>query len=101
MDQSPLLQELASCERIDIDIVIIAGCRTPITKSKRGGFKHLTADQLLSIVLHGLIDRSSVKKESVGDIIIGNVLQPGGGCAMARMVGFCNNAIIIVIVDYL
>ena len=87
--QSTLAQDTAIEKSKDFDIVIVAGCRSPITKSTRGGFKNFTADQLLSGVLCGLMGRCSVKKETIGDIVVGNVLQPGGGCAMARIVIIC------------
>ncbi|KAE8675148.1 3-ketoacyl-CoA thiolase 5, peroxisomal [Hibiscus syriacus] len=59
------------------DIVIVAACRTPICKSKRGGFKDTPADDLLAPVLKALIDRTKVNPSEVGDIIVGSVLAPG------------------------
>ncbi|XP_039005710.1 3-ketoacyl-CoA thiolase 2, peroxisomal-like [Hibiscus syriacus] len=56
------------------DIVIVAACRTPICKSKRGGFKDTPADDLLAPVLKALIDRTKVNPSEVGDIVVGSVL---------------------------
>ena len=79
------------------DVVIISAVRTPICKAKRGGFKTTKADELLSTVLSAVIDRSYNKeiksnaKNLIGDIVIGNVLQPGSGAALARMSQFVAN----------
>ncbi|KAK8688592.1 hypothetical protein V6N13_087349 [Hibiscus sabdariffa] len=86
------------------DIVIVAACRTPICKSKRGGFKDTPADDLLAPVLkvncfafqlqfseigflwlpilsyfcmQAVIDRTKVNPNEVGDIVVGTVLAPG------------------------
>ncbi len=67
-------------------IVIVSGLRTPVTKAKKGGFKALKADQLLAPVLKELLEKMpSVRMDDVGDLLVGNVLQPGGGQAMVRM----------------
>lgn len=36
-------------------------------------------------MLKGVVERAGIKPELVGDIVVGNVLQPGGGAMMARM----------------
>ncbi|KAE8699542.1 3-ketoacyl-CoA thiolase 5, peroxisomal [Hibiscus syriacus] len=48
-------------------------CRTPICKSKRGGFKDTPADDLLAPVLKALIDRTKVNPSEVGDIVVDTV----------------------------
>ncbi|KAE8676262.1 3-ketoacyl-CoA thiolase 2, peroxisomal [Hibiscus syriacus] len=68
------------------DIVIVAACRTPICKSKRGGFKDTPADGLLARV-------------EVGDIVVGSVLAPGAlratECRMAAFyAGFPDTVLI-------
>ncbi|GMI66394.1 PEROXISOME DEFECTIVE 1, peroxisomal 3-ketoacyl-CoA thiolase 3, 3-KETOACYL-COA THIOLASE 2 [Hibiscus trionum] len=71
------------------DIVIVAACRTPICKSKRGGFKDTPADDLLAPVLKALIDRTKVNPSEVGDIVVGTVLAPGSNRATeCRMAAF-------------
>ncbi|XP_039005770.1 3-ketoacyl CoA thiolase 1, peroxisomal-like [Hibiscus syriacus] len=52
-------------------------CRTPICKSKRGGFKDTPADDLLAPVLKALVDRTKVNPSEGGDIVVGTVLAPG------------------------
>ena len=73
----------------DIDpIVIVEGVRTPITRAKKKKNEmHLapTVDHLLVTVLKGLIKRSGIDSSLIEDVVVGNVLQPGGGAVMARM----------------
>ncbi|CAA0815261.1 3-ketoacyl-CoA thiolase 2- peroxisomal [Striga hermonthica] len=59
------------------DIVIVAAYRTPICKSKRGGFKDTLPDDLLASVLKALIERTNINPAEVGDIVVGTVLAPG------------------------
>ena len=79
------------------DVVIVSAVRTPICKAKRGGFKSMKADELLSTVLSAVLERSNSEeikanaKNLIGDIVIGNVLQPGSGAALARMSQFVAN----------
>ncbi|KAG2522501.1 hypothetical protein BBO99_00005840 [Phytophthora kernoviae] len=67
------------------DVVIVSALRTPITKARRGGFKDTTPDVLLSHVLQAVLKQAKVDPKLVGDVVVGNVLQPGSGAGMARM----------------
>jgi acetyl-CoA acyltransferase 1 len=70
-------------------IVIVAGCRSAITKAKKGGLANLKADQLLAAVLKELVTRvKNVPLDALGECCVGTCLQPGGGQAMARMAAF-------------
>ena len=69
----------------DDDIVITAACRTPIGRAGRGAFAETPPDRLLSTVLQGTIERAGIEPGAVGDICVGNVLQPGAGAMGARM----------------
>ncbi|KAG9447659.1 hypothetical protein H6P81_013787 [Aristolochia fimbriata] len=71
------------------DVVSVAAYRTPLCKSKRGGFKDTHADDLLSPVLKALIDTSKINPSEVGDIVVGTVLAPGSQRASeCRMAAF-------------
>ncbi|XP_040209316.1 3-ketoacyl-CoA thiolase, peroxisomal [Rana temporaria] len=70
------------------DIVIIHGRRTPICRAKRGGFKDTTPDELLTSVMTAVLKDVNLKPELVGDICVGNVLQPGAGPVVARAAQF-------------
>lgn len=67
------------------DVVIVSALRTPITKARRGGFKDTTPDVLLGHVLRAVLHQAKLDPARVGDVVVGNVLQPGAGANMARM----------------
>ncbi|KAF5452173.1 hypothetical protein F2P56_027201 [Juglans regia] len=71
------------------DVVIVAAHRTPICKSKRGGFKDTYPDDLLAPVLKALIEKTNLNPSEVGDIVVGSVLAPGSQRASeCRMAAF-------------
>ncbi|KAI3763482.1 hypothetical protein L2E82_13371 [Cichorium intybus] len=59
------------------DVVIVAACRSPLCKSKRGGLKDIYPDDILAPVLKTLIEKTNVNLAEVGDIVVGSVLGPG------------------------
>jgi len=70
------------------DVVIVAAVRTAVCKAKRGGFKDTHPTDLLAPVLKAVVERAGVKPEAVGDVVVGNVLAPGGFATQARMAMF-------------
>ncbi|KAK4388038.1 3-ketoacyl-CoA thiolase 2, peroxisomal [Sesamum angolense] len=71
------------------DVVIVAAYRTPLCKSKRGGFKDTYPDDLLAPVLGALLEKTNVNPNEVGDIVVGTVLAPGSQRASeCRMAAF-------------
>ncbi|CAN0075747.1 unnamed protein product, partial [Ectocarpus sp. 4 AP-2014] len=67
------------------DIVIVDAIRTPITRARKGAFKDTTPDVLLAEVLSAVLARSRVSPTDVGEICVGNVLQPGSGALSSRV----------------
>lgn len=67
------------------DVVIVAACRTPITRARKGGLKDTCQEELLKVVFEDVIKRAGVDKNLVEEIQVGNVLPPGGGATVARM----------------
>jgi acetyl-CoA C-acetyltransferase len=65
------------------DTVIISACRTPVG-SFGGALKDLTAADLGAIVVREAIGRARVEPASVGDVVLGCVLQGGAGMNVAR-----------------
>ena len=65
------------------EVVIIAAVRTPIGTYK-GSLKEIKADQLGSIVIKEVIDRSFIDKEEIDGVIMGQVLTAGVGQNPAR-----------------
>lgn len=66
-------------------IVIVSALRTPLCKAKRGALATATPELLLSTVLKATVRRANLDPSTIGDIVVGNVLSPGGGAAMARV----------------
>ncbi|KAL9406969.1 hypothetical protein Peur_003941 [Populus x canadensis] len=72
------------------DVVVVAAYRTPLCKSKRGGFKDTHADDLLAPVLKALIEKTNLDAREVGDIVVGSSLAPGSQRASeCRMAALC------------
>lgn len=66
-------------------IVIVEALRTPIG-SFQSKLQKLTATDLGSVVLRGLMHMTGLEKDAVDEVIMGNVLQAGAGQAPARQV---------------
>src|SRR5699024_6228615 len=58
------------------EVVIIEGCRTAVGKRK-GALANYRSDKLLADVLEALVQRASIEKDMVEDVIIGSVTQIG------------------------
>ena len=71
------------------DVVIVAAYRSPLCKSRRGGFKDTYPDDILAPVLKALIEKTKLNPAEVGDIVVGSVLGPGSQRASeCRMAAF-------------
>lgn len=70
------------------DIVVVHGQRTAIGRAKRGSFKDTTPDELLSAVMSAVLKDVGLRPSLLGDVCVGNVLQPGAGALMARVAHF-------------
>ncbi|XP_051833984.1 3-ketoacyl-CoA thiolase, peroxisomal [Antechinus flavipes] len=73
------------------DVVVVHGRRTAIAKAGRGGFKDTTPDELLAAVLTAVLRDVGLPPGELGDICVGNVLQPGAGAVMARIAQFLSD----------
>jgi len=65
------------------DAVILSACRTPIG-AFGGALKDLSASDLGAVVIREAVARANVVPQSVGDVIMGCVLQAGAGMNVAR-----------------
>jgi len=63
--------------------VILTGARTPIGRFL-GGLAPLTAPQLGAIAVRAAVERSGIDVSAIEEVILGNVVQGGGGQAPAR-----------------
>jgi acetyl-CoA acyltransferase 1 len=59
--------------------------RTPVCRAKKGGFKDISAEELLAAVLKATFVKTKIAPKLINDVVIGNVLPPGGGATTARM----------------
>eukprot|EP01062_Namystynia_karyoxenos_P021341 TRINITY_DN18114_c0_g1_i1.p2 TRINITY_DN18114_c0_g1~~TRINITY_DN18114_c0_g1_i1.p2 ORF type:complete len:450 (+),score=193.42 TRINITY_DN18114_c0_g1_i1:95-1351(+) len=75
----------AKCSASPDDIVIIAGCRTPMTKSRKGLLKDTPCADMLAAALKGAIERAKIDPKLIDDVVVGNVGQDGAGALQARM----------------
>ncbi|XP_068940521.1 3-ketoacyl-CoA thiolase, peroxisomal isoform X2 [Petaurus breviceps papuanus] len=73
------------------DVVVVHGRRTAIGKARRGGFKDTTPDELLAAVMTAVLRDVGLRPEELGDICVGNVLQPGAGSIVARIAQFLSD----------
>ncbi|XP_012915443.2 3-ketoacyl-CoA thiolase, peroxisomal [Mustela nigripes] len=73
------------------DVVVVHGRRTAIGRGGRGGFKDTTPDELLSAVMTAVLRDMKLSPAQLGDICVGNVLQPGAGAIMARIAQFLSD----------
>ncbi|KAJ8652630.1 hypothetical protein O0I10_011708 [Lichtheimia ornata] len=67
------------------DVVVVAAVRTAMTKGRKGGLKNTRADELLSFVFKGIIERTGIDPKLVQDICVGNVDGKGGLATPSRM----------------
>ncbi|RLL55041.1 thiolase family protein [Mariprofundus sp. EBB-1] len=67
------------------DVVIVAGMRTPLTKSS-GAFDALSAVDLGVLAIRELLARSPVHSDDIDQVIIGNVIQPAEATNIARVI---------------
>ena len=65
------------------EVVIVSAIRTPIGTYK-GSLKDIKSDQLGSIVIKEVIQRSNIKKEAIDEVVMGQVLTAGTGQNSAR-----------------
>ncbi|XP_058496787.1 3-ketoacyl-CoA thiolase, peroxisomal [Solea solea] len=70
------------------DVVVVHGVRTAICRAKRGAFKDTTPDELLSAAMTTVVKEAGLSPTLLGDVCVGNVLQPGAGALMVRVSHF-------------
>lgn len=70
------------------DVLVVHGRRSAVGKAKRGAFKDTTPDELLSAVMTAVLTDVGLSADKLGDVCVGNVLQPGAGAVMARVAHF-------------
>mmetsp|Transcript_36265 Transcript_36265/g.57836 ORF Transcript_36265/g.57836 Transcript_36265/m.57836 type:complete len:425 (+) Transcript_36265:52-1326(+) len=74
-----------AAEKGEDDVVICCAVRTALCKANRGSFKDTAPELLLAAVFKEVVARTKVNPKDIGDIQIGNVLQPGASGLTSRM----------------
>eukprot|EP00919_Chromeraceae_sp_WS-2016_P059027 GHVR01140272.1.p1 GENE.GHVR01140272.1~~GHVR01140272.1.p1 ORF type:complete len:288 (+),score=28.78 GHVR01140272.1:26-865(+) len=67
------------------DVIICSAKRTAICRSKRGSLRDTMPEDMLKQLFQELEERTKLDPRDVGDICIGNVLQPGAGALSSRI----------------
>ncbi|KAF8273881.1 thiolase [Lactarius quietus] len=75
MAQSSKLRAL-QCKNAD-DVVVTMAIRSPLCKAKKGGFRDMRSDELLTEMFRHAIKHSGIKPEIIEDICVGTVLANG------------------------
>lgn len=84
----PVVSSQKTSAKSDDDVVIVSAVRTAIGRAKKGSFAQTHPGDLLSAVLKAAVARVGISPKQVDEIIVGNVLAPGGFATQARMAGF-------------
>jgi acetyl-CoA acyltransferase 1 len=59
------------------DVVVTMAIRSPLCKAKKGGFRDMRSDELLTEMFRHAIKHSDIKPEFIEDICVGTVLAKG------------------------
>jgi len=59
------------------DVVITMAIRSPLCKAKKGGFKDMRSDELLTEMFRHALNQSRINPNIIGDICVGTVLAKG------------------------
>lgn len=69
----------AHTSKADNDVVIVAAYRTALAKAGKGSFKDVNSDELLYKLLVEFFKKTNIDNSIIGDVVVGNVLNPGAG----------------------
>ncbi|KZT30715.1 thiolase [Neolentinus lepideus HHB14362 ss-1] len=58
------------------DVVVTMAIRSPLCKARKGGFKDVRSDELLTEMFRKAIEHSAFDPSLIGDICVGTVLSP-------------------------
>jgi len=81
----PTSSSMSSAAKSDDDVVICCALRTAIGRAGKGSFKDTPCEDMLAPLFKAVLERTKIDPKKVGDVQIGNVLQPGAGAMTARV----------------
>merc|ERR1719254_84589 len=79
---------MSGAAKADDDVVICCAVRTPIGKAGKGSLKDTPCEDMLAPLFKAVVEKTKIDPKKVGDVQIGNVLQPTAGAATSRMAMF-------------
>jgi acetyl-CoA acyltransferase 1 len=85
LQATPTASVMSGAAKSDDDVVICCAVRTAIAKAKKGGFKDTPPEDMLAPLFKAVLEKTKIDPKTVGDVQIGNVLQPGAGALQGRM----------------
>ena len=71
-----------------VEVVICAALRTPLTKSKRGGLRDTTIEEMLAQLYTKVIESTKLDPSKVEEVVIGNTLKVGSNATSLRVAQF-------------
>ena len=87
--QASTFNARAVLPKSDNDVVIVSFARTAMTRAKKGPQRNTAPEAMLAPVLKDVLKKANnLDPKLVGEICIGNVLQPGAGSTSSRMAQF-------------
>lgn len=72
-------QESPEASGSENDVVIVGANRTALTKAGKGSFKDINSDEILYKLLVEFFKHVDIDPAIIGDVVVGNVLNPGAG----------------------
>jgi len=88
LQQVPTASTMSEAPKSDDDVVICCAVRTAIAKGGKGSFKDTPCEDMLAPLYKAVVEKTNIDPKAIGDIQVGNVLQPGGGAITSRMSQF-------------
>jgi len=79
---------MSGAEKSEDDVVICSALRTPIARARRGNFKDTSPEELLVPLIKVTMERTKLDPKLIGDVQVGNALQPGAGGVTSRVAQF-------------
>ncbi|AFM98460.1 acetyl-CoA C-acyltransferase [Encephalitozoon hellem ATCC 50504] len=67
------------------EVVIVCALRTPIAKARKGKFRNLKNDELVTAAIRGVIEKTGINPNAIEEVILGHCLSSMEGSLAARM----------------
>ncbi|KAG5860087.1 acetyl-CoA C-acyltransferase [Encephalitozoon hellem] len=67
------------------EVAIVCALRTPIAKARKGKFRNLKNDELVTTAIRGVIEKTGIDPNAIQEVILGHCLSSMEGSLAARM----------------